>query len=323
MDKSKLLSYDNYIVAFSGGKDSTACYLHLLERGIPANSIEIWHQDIDGREGSELMDWPVTADYCRKFAEHFGSPIYYSWKVGGFEREMLRENALTAPTRFETPSGEVKQVGGTSGKLSTRRMFPQVSANLSVRWCSSYLKIDVCSTAIRNQNRFNDSKTLVLSGERAEESAARAKYNEFEPDRSDNRSGRKARHVDRWRAVLSWSEKEVWDIIERWQLRVHPAYYLGWGRTSCVACIFGSCNQWASLFKIMPDKLIQIAEYEEDFGKTIHRKESVIDRAIGGTPYDMDVDMVAVAKNKKYTLDIEIKNWVLPSGAFGESCGPT
>ena len=27
-----------------------------------------------------------------------GLPIYFSWKVGGFEREMLRDGARTAPT---------------------------------------------------------------------------------------------------------------------------------------------------------------------------------------------------------------------------------
>lgn len=37
-----LLSYDKYIVSFSGGKDSTACFLYLLDHGIPLDCIELW-----------------------------------------------------------------------------------------------------------------------------------------------------------------------------------------------------------------------------------------------------------------------------------------
>ena len=59
-----LHSYDKYIVSFSGGKDSTACFLYLLDNGIPLDKIELWHQDIDGREDT-FFDWEVTPDYCR------------------------------------------------------------------------------------------------------------------------------------------------------------------------------------------------------------------------------------------------------------------
>lgn len=115
-------SYDHIIVYFSGGKDSLACLLHLLELGVPKDKIELWHHDVDGREGSRMKkDWPITRDYCRAAAEALGIDLYFSWRMGGFEREMLRENARTAPTRFETPSGAIGQAGGTRGKLNTRR----------------------------------------------------------------------------------------------------------------------------------------------------------------------------------------------------------
>jgi 3'-phosphoadenosine 5'-phosphosulfate sulfotransferase (PAPS reductase)/FAD synthetase len=314
--------YDTYIVAFSGGKDSVACVLHLLEMGIPKSKIELWHHDIDGREGSSLMDWPITPDYCRAFADALEIPIYFSWKVGGFEREMLRENSKTAPTKFETPQGEIVQVGGTRGKDSTRRKFPQVSANLSVRWCSAYLKIDVGATALRNQIRFNNSRTLFISGERAEESASRAKYNTLEPDRTDNRDGRTGRHVDRWRPVHKWSEQKVWNIIERWAINPHPAYKLGWGRVSCMNCIFGSNNQCASSRQIAPKATEKIAHYEIEFETTIHRDLMVDERADKGTAYEMHTSAINEALSKEYTAQIIVDKWTLPQGAFGDSTGP-
>lgn len=318
-----LNEYNKILVAFSGGKDSLACLLHILESGVEKNKIELWHHEIDGREGSRLMDWAITPDYCKKVAEAFDILIYFSWKVGGFEGEMLRENSLTQPTKFETPNEGILQIGGKRGKENTRRKFPQVSANLSVRWCSAYLKIDVCSAAIRNQRRFNNSKTLVVTGERAEESVARANYQEFEADRADNRDGKNQRHVDHWRPVHAWTETKIWEIIKRHKVNPHPAYLLGWGRVSCQFCIFGSNDQWASAFEVSPERCCQIVAYESEFGLTIHRSDSVTTRIGKGRVYPMANEIIQLANSQEYTQQVILKDWQLPTGAFGDSCGPT
>lgn len=214
-----LLSYDNYIVGFSGGKDSSASFLYLLDHGVPIDRIELWHQEVDGRE-STFFDWEITPGYCHHFAETFNVSIYYQWKEGGFSREMMRNNSRTAPNCFECPDGKINKVGGKRGKLNTSLRFPQCSPDLKVRWCSSYLKIDVCSTAIINRN----IRTLVISGERGEESAARANYAIFEPDRADFRDGKLfTRHVNRFRTLRDWKEQQVWEIIERYRVKVPPA----------------------------------------------------------------------------------------------------
>jgi len=315
-------SYDRTVIAFSGGKDSMACLLHAIKSG--CKNIELWHHEIDGREGSTLMDWPVTPDYCRAVAEAFDIPIYFSWLTGGFEREMTRQNQKKAATQYETPEG-LMVAGGIRGKEATRMMFPQVSGDLSVRWCSAYLKIDVMSIAIKNQDRFNHSRTLVISGERAEESPQRAKYQTFEPDRTDNRTGAAGRHVDRWRPIHGWSEAEVWAIIEKASVNPHPAYKLGWARLSCLSCIFGSANQWATIREIAPDRFNKIADYEEKFGKTIQRKKSVRELADQGSVYEAtdDPETLRLAFSETYTDQIIIDSWELPAGAFGESAGPS
>lgn len=316
-----LSSYDKIIIAFSGGKDSEACILTAIEQGADINKMELWHHEVDGKAGT-FMDWPVTADYCRKFARAFGIQIYFSWKQGGFKREMLRDKTLTAPTSFETPEGVVT-VGGTRGKENTRLKFPQVSPDLSVRWCSAYLKIDVCAAALRNQDRFNNSRTLVITGERAEESASRAKYKTFEPHKADNRNGKKARHIDHWRPVHAWPEQAVWDILRRHKVNPHPAYKLGWGRVSCASCIFGSKDQWASLFHVAPDHVNQIVHYEKLFNVTINRNKSIPELIIEGKPYaNMKAEHIKEAMTEDYSEDIITSTWELPAGAFGESCGP-
>jgi len=321
------LIYDKYIVAFSGGKDSLACFLFLLDRGIPKEKIELWHHLIDGREGSTLMDWPVTEDYCRKVAEAFGVKIFFSWKTGGFEGEMLRENALTKPNKYEYENDnliECGMSGGVLGTPSTRRKFPQVSADLRVRWCSAYLKIDVCTASINNQPRFNNSKTVVLSGERAEESAPRSTYNTFEPDRSDNRNGRNKRHVDHWRPVHAWTEKEVWDIIGKYKINPHPAYKMGWGRLSCMYCIFGNFNQWRSAKTVDQIRFNKIASYERSFGVTIRRDTNIIEASRKGIAYKgITPELISYARKTEYDEPVFVENWEIPSGAFGDNTGPT
>ena len=124
--------YDRFLVAFSGGKDSIGCVLELLDLGVPKDKIELHHHLVDGREGSDLFDWPCTEDYCRKFAQAFDLPIYYSWLEGGFEREIKRTAAPKARSWFETPEG-LKSAGG-QGSPTTRRMFPAKSHDLTKRW---------------------------------------------------------------------------------------------------------------------------------------------------------------------------------------------
>jgi 3'-phosphoadenosine 5'-phosphosulfate sulfotransferase (PAPS reductase)/FAD synthetase len=318
-------SYDTIIVAFSGGKDSQASFLHLLDEGVPHDNIELWHHCIDG-DGDRFMDWPVTEDYCRKFAEFWNVPIYYSWKTGGFKREMLRENQKTASIKFETPNDGTIETGGTRGNNSTRRKFPQVSANLNVRWCSAYLKIDVGACAVRNQPRFEGKRTLFITGERAQESKARANYNTLEPHRSDLRNGkRKQRHVDHWRPIHQWTESQVWEIIERYSVNPHPAYHLGWGRVSCATCIFASEDQWASVREIMPDTFDEIADYEDEFGFTIRQNKNVRELADRGQSFDgiQNAEMVRQAVSETYDQPIMLTNWTLPEGAFGDSAGPS
>lgn len=333
MSSPDLKEYDRYLVCFSGGKDSVACFLHLLDEGVDKSKIELHHHRVDGHPDDDqgkspahgLFDWPCTDSYVEEFAKAFDVPLYFSWRHGGITREMFRENTLTAPVSWEQPDGTIGTAGGVRGKPNTRRKFPQVSASLQTRWCSAVVKIDVMSLALNNQERFTQGKTLVVTGERAQESAARAKYQTFEPHRADRRDGKKVqRHIDHWRPIHAWPEEQVWDIIERHKILVHPAYRLGWGRLSCMTCIFGSPSQWASVKEIDPERFRMLAEFEQEFGVTIHRTKSLMERVIAAKPYeDMDSLLILQALAPRYRAPIFTENWELPAGAYGEQSGPT
>jgi 3'-phosphoadenosine 5'-phosphosulfate sulfotransferase (PAPS reductase)/FAD synthetase len=316
--------YDQYIIFFSAGKDSLACILWLIEQGVDKDKIELHHHLIDGSVDEEnFMDWPVTSAYGRAVAEALGVSYVESWREGGFKGEMLRENERTKPVRFETKPGELIAIGGVNGKLNTRRKFPQVTGSLAQRWCSSSLKIDVGSAYLRNDEKFIGKKTLVITGERAQESNQRAGYLAYEKHRSDLRGGKKyQRHIDHLRPVHQWSEKEVWEIIEKHKINPHPAYWVGFGRCSCITCIFGSKNQWATIREIANDKFNEMSDYEKEFNLTINREFSVDQMADMGTPYPYEEKWAKIAMREDYNEQVILDTWYLPPGAYGESNGP-
>lgn len=315
--------YDKLFVCFSGGKDSMAAVLDLLDRGVPKSKIVLLHHLIDGAPGSQsFMDWPITEDYCRAVAKHLGVRILFSWKVGGFYREMMRDNSLTAPIQFEMLSGQLSEVlGGTRGNLSTRRKFPQVSADMSVRWCSSYLKMNVGARFLTNDPELKVGKFLVLTGERREESAGRAKYAEI----IKHATTTKNRRVDQWRSIIDWSETQVWEIMKRYGINPHPAYQLGWGRVSCITCIFGDKDQWASVRALAPTMFEKIADLETEFECTIKRNETVRSQADAGVDFvsGSSAEIKSLSMGKVYNASVSVKEgeWVLPAGAGKVGCG--
>ena len=323
----KLLPLDEYdviAVGYSGGKDSLACVLHLLDLGIPRERIELHHQDVDG-EGEALMDWPCTRAYVKATGEALGLPVVFSWREGGFVREMLRENAPTAPVSYEREGRRVTlpTVRLTEG---TRRKFPQVSADLSVRWCSSALKIDPFARVLTNEPAYQGRKILVVTGERREESSARSKYEEAQ----EHRTNTKGRLVHHWRPILGWKEEQVWGIIAKHGVRCHPSYSLGFGRTSCLPCVFSDEDQWASVDALDPERFGRIADYERGFGTTIRKGVSVEEMARRGREFvsgKPEESRRLALSHDAFTSDLfflaEGEEWKPPAGAYQRCGGPT
>ena len=313
--------YSRISLLFSGGKDSLATALHLLELGVDPSRIEFHHHDVDGPD-STLMDWPITRSYCEKIAQALGIEIAFSWREGGFEAEMTRQDCSTRPAIV--PINGVHTPIGGNGPLGTRMKFPQLSASLQTRYCSSSQKIDVGAAWFNNEPKFRSGKTLVISGERAEESANRAKYLAFEPHRCDLRNGRNyQRYIDHWRPVLYWNEQAVWDIIKRWSIKPHPCYEIGYSRASCRFCVFSDKHAWATGRAIAPDGFNKVANYEREFNVTIHRSLSVIELADAGTPFVHDPKWSIAANSRTFDLPVFVQNWTLPAGAFKHASGPT
>jgi 3'-phosphoadenosine 5'-phosphosulfate sulfotransferase (PAPS reductase)/FAD synthetase len=283
--------YDRVLVQWSGGKDSLACILHLLDLGVDPFRIELWHQRIDGAKGDDpWMDWPCTDRYVELVGEHLGLPVLFQYREGGFRGELFRENARPGAIVFER-AGMKARLEPMRAEANTRRKFPAPTADLSRRWCSGHLKIDVAARSITNDptldgTRERPIKVLFVSGERREESPSRARYAEWEEHRTNSRS----RIVHQWRPVIDWPEQDIWAIIRRYGILPHPAYLLGWNRCSCFGCIFSTSDLWSMMREIAPDRFEQLAQAERDLEFTIDPKLDLHAKANLGCPTRLNID---------------------------------
>lgn len=314
------------IIAFSGGKDSVAMVLYcLFVLQIPKEDIELWHHDVDG-DGEPLFDWACTKSYCITFARHFGIKILFSHAGGGILREIYRTNETVQPTYFQTEEGgsyNVVQPLQRPEFNNTRRKFPAVSADLNSRWCSWIAKIGVMVKAINNTPKYKNCNLVVMTGERRIESTARSNYAEVE----EYRGATKTRRAVQWRPIIDWTVEMVWDIYKTHKVQAHPCYELGWGRCSCQLCIFSSADTWANIEEISPEKVMRIAEIEDDLNFSLYSTKGKAQQSIYQTKVLQGTANIPDHLKKRWLLEalteftspiIVPGAWELPLGALSK-----
>lgn len=217
--------------------------------------------------------------------------------------------------------GELEQLGGK------RQKFPAKGGTHQGRWCSGSLKTAVQDSVTANITETKtDKKILIVSGERRGESAGRSHYNEIEIHRT-NAEKRSHRIVHQWRAVIDYSEKDVWEVLKRHHVNPHPCYRIGWNRCSCAMCIFSTPRLFAGFKELFPDDFAALEHDEEVLGFTLDNKKNLNDFvgcAESCVCYDDKAAIHSILTGEFGVDDIFIENWKYPVGAFhgadGGSC---
>lgn len=213
----------------SGGKDSSATGLHLRELGLPFQPVFL-------DTGWEARQ---TYDYLRGELERVLGPI--TW---------LRAEVDLPPEREEMAQELEAMLGHYSAmvRLCLRKMMMPAR---QVRWCTQAAKVEPLSRWIDSL----DTPAISVLGIRHEESAARAKMDEWEwDDRGDRWL---------WRPIIRWTLDEVIAIHKRHGLTPNPLYLAGATRVGCYPCIFArksEIRQWAD---IAPERVAVVRRLEE------------------------------------------------------------
>ena len=207
-----------------------------------------------------------------------------------------------------------------------RMKLPAKSSCQQGRWCSGSLKAQVEGKLYADIDALaQNTKILVVSGERRQESTGRSKYNEMEIHRA-NATAKAHRLVHQWRSVIDWDEIQVWEIIKRWRITPHPCYAAGWNRCSCMMCIFSLPTHWAGIRELFPERFAEVEEDERILGFTLDNKKALaeyVGSAKSCVCHDDPRALHQLVSGEFFVADVECPEWTMPAGAFhGAAGGP-
>jgi 3'-phosphoadenosine 5'-phosphosulfate sulfotransferase (PAPS reductase)/FAD synthetase len=215
-------NYTIYQGGISGGKDSTALMLWMLqESGYPKDALR--------------FTWCDTGNEAKETHAHVKLLSDYSVSVGG-------PPVITLNPELDFYALCIK-----------RQIFPSAKR----RFCTTDLKLvpsrDYCY-ALENDGH----KVLVHTGVRASERSTgkndRSKLLEWD---IDTFSG-----LPVYRPLLQWTIDDVWAIHARYGIPRNPLYDIGMSRVGCFPCVMSNKRELRNIAKHRPERIEYMREKE-------------------------------------------------------------
>lgn len=224
-----------FVIADSGGKDSQAMKI-VLHRLVPADQLVIVHCDMHG------MEWPGTEEHVRRYSMGLSVHIAQA-RASLLDRVQERHAMLRAKGLDISPWPSPKQ-----------------------RWCTSDLKRGPMEKVVRRLSKETGRKLIVdCWGERAEESAERAKRPDLHRNARQSIAGR---DWWIWLPIKDMTEAEVFSTIAGAGQEPHWIYQ-HMRRCSCAFCIYATEQDHATAAPLHPDLYSRYSAVERSTGKTL------------------------------------------------------
>lgn len=231
--------FSTYIVAYSGGKDSTAVALWSLEH-LP-------HAKLRFAFCPTGAQWPETFPYLEYIEDKLGITI-----------ERIR-----AGDRQRPPDSRDKSVfiGPTNlyDMIRKRGMWP----GAQYRYCTAYLK----RWPLTLYARQDCVHPVLLFGQRAGESKTRSKLPQY--DAGGNRTG-----IPIYRPILRWSQDDVWQCLATHNILPNPVYNYA-TRANCWCCPMARQQELFNFCCKYPEEAQRWADLEVEIGHTWHERMSI------------------------------------------------
>lgn len=227
-----------FVANHSGGKDSQAMLIKLLER-VPRAQLLVIHASLGEAE------WHGALEHAQQQAVDAGLPFLVARARKTFMEMVERRYAIRpGPNSSCWPSSSNRQ-------------------------CTSDLKRDPIQREVRGYAKTHGfSKVVTCLGIRAAESPGRAKRTSFQINKRGTVRGR---DWYEWLPIHDMPTAEVWRTIHAAGQVPHPAYLAGNQRLSCVFCIMGSPRDLANGARHRPELLAQYLNVEKRTGYTMHQ----------------------------------------------------
>tara|TARA_Y100000114_G_scaffold59907_1_gene54911 strand:- start:4051 stop:5001 length:951 start_codon:yes stop_codon:yes gene_type:complete len=240
LSKEKLSNNLDLVVSVSGGKDSTATCLYLLENGYTTNDFERVFFDT-GWESKETYDY---LDYLET-------------KIGKITRLKKHVDISQFPKETQQMILEIESDLGFESPFVRLCFYHKCMPSRFRKWCTRSLKLEVVKDYFDN----HDNDVISIIGVRRAESRARANVEEW--DYHDHLD------CDVWRPLYLWSEKDVIDIHNKHNILPNNLYLQGSSRVGCYPCIYAKKKE----ISILSTERIKIIEKLEKY-TGIHTKKT-------------------------------------------------
>jgi 3'-phosphoadenosine 5'-phosphosulfate sulfotransferase (PAPS reductase)/FAD synthetase len=234
-----------FVVNHSGGKDSQAMMIKLLEQGIPAAQMLVVHASL-GR-----VEWHGALELAEQQARDAGAPFVVARAIwaDGSSKDFLGMAAKRFADRPEVPS----------------------FASSAQRQCTSDLKRGPITKQTLAYAKAHGFKLIVnCEGIRGAESPKRSKLVAFEQLPKTHALAKAGRTAFSWLPIFDLTTAEVFATIADAGQEPHYAYAQGNERLSCVFCIMGSAGDIVRGALARPELFAEYVAMEERTGYTMH-----------------------------------------------------
>lgn len=233
-----------HIVGFSGGIDSHACALLVLDQ-YPAGDVILTNSNAGGNEH------PIT----ERFIEDFSAKVHPVVKVNAIVADMWKTPGFPESKGYD---GNAPLTFDLMAKIKGR--FPSTKA----QFCTEILKIRPLQRWIASEfgptGPYAGWSYIRYAGIRRDESHARAE--------TPIRSWDETFDCEFVRPIAEWNKQMCFDFVKAHGQEPNPLYLMGFGKVGCAPCINSSKEdiyQWQAR---SPDMIDKIERWEIETGRS-------------------------------------------------------